>query len=74
MAGETRRQRRDARRAEGDAAKTEPRQPAPLPAAPAGEPAFDGPAAVVPTVSTYFSAPFFVFNALGMLKASATNR
>jgi preprotein translocase SecE subunit len=49
VAGETRRQRRDARRAEGDAGKVEPRQSV-APAAPTGDPAFESVVAS-PTVS-----------------------
>jgi preprotein translocase subunit SecE len=63
VAGETRRQRRDARRGEGDLG---PRQSVVRPAAPAGEPAFDGAAIVVPTVSTRRGA--FVRESWGELK------
>jgi preprotein translocase subunit SecE len=63
VAGETRRQRRDARRGEGDLG---PRHSVAPPVAPVGEPAFDGAAVVVPNVSTRRGA--FIRESWGELK------
>jgi preprotein translocase subunit SecE len=52
VAGETRRQRRDARRAEGGEGDLGPRHSVARPESQAIEPDFDGGAMVVPTVST----------------------
>ncbi len=63
MAGETRRQRRDARRGEGGLG---PRHSVARPESEAPEPDFDGGAMVVPTVSTRRGS--FVFESWAELK------
>jgi preprotein translocase subunit SecE len=63
VAGETRRQRRDARRAEGDPG---PRHSVEHPAPQAGEPALEGAGAVVPTVDTRRGG--FIRESIGELK------
>jgi preprotein translocase subunit SecE len=66
VAGETRRQRRDARRGEGGAGDLGPRHSVARPESQATESDFDGAAMVVPTVSTRRGA--FVYESWGELK------
>jgi preprotein translocase subunit SecE len=67
VAGETRRQRRDARRAADEAGEQGPRQSVARPTAQAGEPALEGAgAAVVPVVETRRGG--FIRESIGELK------